>query len=87
MDFPIGTILALFNLQVTPILPIKFQVNWPSGSGEEAEKKDFQDSRHGGHIAFPIGTILAIFALQDTLMLPAKFQVNWASRFRKKSEI
>ena len=36
LGFTIGTILAIFDLRVTPMLPIKFQVNWPFGSGEEA---------------------------------------------------
>ena len=27
-----------FYLQVTLMLPTKFQVNWPFGSGEEAKK-------------------------------------------------
>ena len=27
LGFPIGTILAIFNLQVTPMVPIKFKVN------------------------------------------------------------
>ena len=44
------------------MLPSKFGVNWPFGSGEEA-KIDFQDGGHGGHLGFPIGTILAIFDL------------------------
>ena len=40
LGFPIGTILAiLFYLQVTPMLPTKFQVNWPFHSGEEAKNK------------------------------------------------
>ena len=26
--------LAIFDLQVTPLLPIKFQVHWPFGLGE-----------------------------------------------------
>ena len=30
-----GTILAIFDLQVTQIPPIKFRVNWHFGSGEE----------------------------------------------------
>ena len=30
-------ILDIFYLQVTPILPLKFQVNRPFGSGEEAK--------------------------------------------------
>ena len=76
LGFPIGTILAIFNLQVTLMLPSKFGVNWPFGSGEEA-KIDFQDGSHGGHLGFPIGTILAIFDLQVTLMVPSKFGVNW----------
>ena len=50
------------------MLPSKFGVNWPFGSGEEA---------NGGHLGFPIGMILATFDLQVTLMLPSKFGVNW----------
>ena len=57
------------------MLPTKFRVNWPFGSGEEA--KDFQDGCHGGHLGYPIGTILAIFDLQVTPMSPTKFGVNW----------
>ena len=33
------TILAIFDLQVTPMLPCKFGVNWPFGSGEEAKNR------------------------------------------------
>ena len=33
LGFPIGTIVAIFDLQVTPVLPIKYQVNWPRGVG------------------------------------------------------
>ena len=43
-----------FYLQVTPMLPIKFQVNWFFGLGE-AKTIDFQDGGHGGHLGFPIG--------------------------------
>ena len=75
LGFPIGTILAIFDLQVTLMLPSKFGVNRPFGS-EEA-KKDFQDDGHGGRLGFPIGTILAIFDLQVTPMPPTKFEVNW----------
>ena len=66
-------ILAIFDLQVTSMLPTKFGVNWPFGSGEEV-KIDFQD---GGHLGILIGTILVIFVLQVTLMLPTKYRVNW----------
>ena len=38
LGFLIGTILAIFDLQVTPMLPRKFEVNWPFDSGEEAKK-------------------------------------------------
>ena len=58
------------------MLPSKFGVNWPFGSGEEVKNR-FQDGCHGGHLGFPIGTTLAIFDLQVTLMLPGKFGVNW----------
>ena len=27
------TILAIFDLQITPMLPTKFRVNWPRGVG------------------------------------------------------
>ena len=72
LRFPIRTILANIDLQVTPILPTKFRVNWPFCSGEEA-KIGFQD---GHHLGFPIGTILAIFDLQVSPMFPTKFKVN-----------
>ena len=37
LGFPIETIFASFYLQVTLMLPIKFQVNWRFGSGEETK--------------------------------------------------
>ena len=36
---PISMILAIFDLQDTPMLPSKFGVNWPFGSGEEAKNR------------------------------------------------
>ena len=51
LGFPVGTILAIFDLQVTlmlptmiqvvPMLPTKFQVTWPFGSVEEEVKNRF----------------------------------------------
>ena len=32
-----GMILAILDLQVTPMLPTKFQVHWPFGSGGETK--------------------------------------------------
>ena len=69
LGFPIGMILATFDLQVTPMFPTKFRVNWHFGLGEEA--------KNGGHLGFRIGKILAIFDLHVTPMLPSKFGVNW----------
>ena len=37
--FTIGMILSIFDLQVTPMLPTKFGVNWPFGLGEEAKNR------------------------------------------------
>ena len=79
IGFQIGTILAIFDLQVIPMLATKFLVNWPFGSREEV-KRGFQEGRHGGHLGFPIGTILAIFDLHVTLMLLSKFRANWPRR-------
>ena len=39
LGFPIGTILAIFDLQVALMLPSRFGVNWPFGSGEEAKNR------------------------------------------------
>ena len=33
LGFLIETILAIFDLQVTPMLPTKYRVNWPWGVG------------------------------------------------------
>ena len=76
LGFLIGTILAIFYLQITLMLPSKFGVNRPFGSGE-AKKWIFKIAGHGGHLGFQIGTILAIFDLQVTLMFSTKNQVNW----------
>ena len=76
LGFPIGKILAIFNLHVTPMLPIKFEANSPFGSREK-RKIDLQYGRHSGHLGFPIGTILAFFNLQVSPMIPIKFKINW----------
>ena len=68
LDFKYGTILTIFDLQVTPILPTKFQVKQPFGSGEEVQT----DSQDGGHLEFWIRTSLVIFDLQVSPILPTK---------------
>ena len=39
LGFPVRTILAIFDLQVTPMLSTKFHVNWPFDSKEEAKNR------------------------------------------------
>ena len=39
LGFPIGTVLNIFDLQITPILPTKFRVSWPFGSGEKVQNR------------------------------------------------
>ena len=75
LGFPIDMILAIFDPQVTPMLPSKFGIYWPFGSGEEA-KNTCSRWRPWPSWKFDLHD-LAIFDLQDTLMLPSKFEVNW----------
>ena len=75
LGFPIGTILAILNLQVRPMLPTKFRVGF--SVQDKKQNIDFQDGHHGRHLGFLIRMILAIFYLKVTPMLPTKFRVNW----------
>ena len=73
LGFTIGTILAIFYLQITPMLPSKFGDNWPFGSGEEAKNR---------FLRWPPSWIsdrndFSYFDLLVTPMLPSKFGVNW----------
>ena len=76
LGFPIRTILALFDVQVTLKLPTQIWVSWSFYSGEEVKNR-FSRLPHGRHLGFPIGTILAISDLQVTPMFLTKFRVNW----------
>ena len=80
LGFPIRTLLAIFDLQIIPMLPTEFQVNWPI----DQEKKRKMDSEDGRHLGFPIGMVLAIFDLRHP---DASHQVSsWlAFRFRIRS--
>ena len=53
LRFRIGMILAIFDLQVTPIFPNKFRVNQLSVQEENFEK-DFQDDGHSDHLGFSV---------------------------------
>ena len=63
--FLIGTILAIFGVQVTSsFLPSFKSIGLLV---QKAKRKiDFQDGRHGGHLGFPIGTILAILIYKSS---------------------
>ena len=66
-------ILAIFDLQVTPMLPTKFQINWPFSSGEEVQNRfsRWQPSSISYQNDF------SYFDLKVTSMILSKFQVNW----------
>ena len=77
--------LAIFDLQVTPMLPTKFKVNKPFDSGQEAKSRflrwlPWQTSRISDQKDF------SYFDVQVNLMLPTKFRVNWLFQFRRRSE-
>ena len=80
---PIGMILAIFDLQVAPILPTKFRVNWPFGSGEEAQNR-FSRWRPSW---ISERNDLSHFDLQVIQMLPTKFRVNWSWESRLLKQI
>ena len=77
LGFQIGTILADFNLQVTLMLPTKFQVNWPFDSGEEAKNRFSRWLPWWPSWISDQNYFSYFFDLQVILMLPTMFQVNW----------
>ena len=73
--FPIRTALAIFDLQVTLILPTKIQANLPFGSGEEAKSR-FSSWRPRRPSWISDSNKFSNFYLQVSPMLPTKIQVN-----------
>ena len=74
-------ILAIFDLQVTLLLPIKAV---GLSVQEKKRKIDFQDGGHGGHLGYLISTSLAIFDLQVTpILLPSKLVFRFRRRIEK----
>ena len=76
LGYWIRTILAIFDLQVTPMLPTKFQINLPFGSGEEVKNRfsrwqPWQPSWISDQKCF------SYCYQQVTPMLPSVFQVKW----------
>ena len=39
LGFPIRSVLTAFDLQIISILPMKFCVNWPFGSGDKIQNR------------------------------------------------
>ena len=73
LGFPISMILAIFDLQVTPMLPSKFGVNWPFGSGEEAKNRfsrwrpSWISDRHNFSYFWSIGHPVASYQVSSQL--------------------
>ena len=65
-----GMILAIFDLQVIPMLRSFKSIGLLVQ--EKKQKIDFQNCSYGGHLGFQIGMILATFDLQVTLMLSSQ---------------
>ena len=87
LGFLIETIVATFDLQVTLMLPTKFQVSWPFSSGEDA-KIDFKDCCYGGHFGFLNGTVLAFFfTYKSPRCFPPSFLSIGLSVQEKKQKI
>ena len=85
LGVPIKTVYANFDLQVTLMLPTKFRVSWPLGSGEEAKNRfsrwqSWQPSWISDRYEFKY------FHLHVTLMLPTKFRVNWSLGSREEAK-
>ena len=71
LGFPIGMLLATFELKVALILPTKYQVNWKFCSGDEVQ---YRSSRWPPWLSpwISYGMILASFDLQVAPILPTK---------------
>ena len=65
--------LAIFDLQVAPILPTKIRANWLFGSGEEAPNR-FSRWRLWRPLRFPIETILVILIYMSSRCFEPSFE-------------
>ena len=72
LRFLIGTILAIFDLEIILLYSVSFnskrQTVW-----EEKSKTGFQEGDYSGHFGFPISMLLANFHLHVNLLLQRKF--------------
>ena len=81
LGFQSARFKLFLDLQVTLMLPSKFKVNWPFGSGDEAKNR-FSNWRPWLPSWISDRNGLVIFDLQVTPMLPTKFRVNWPRAVR-----
>ena len=72
-------IIANFNLQVTPMLPIKFRVNWTLSSEEEA--------KNSGHLGFLIRTVYLVLIYKSLRCCLPSFESTDLSVQEKKRKI
>ena len=72
LDFGSKRFFATFDLHAVTILPTRFRVSWPFGSGEAAQTRFSRwQTWLLSWICYP--TILSILDLQVVLILPNKF--------------
>ena len=85
LGIPIEMILTVFDLQVAPILPIEFRVNWPLGLRSRISKYIFKKAAVASILYFWYNDI-AIFDQPVTLVIPTKLPVNWSFGSGEKIE-
>ena len=76
LGFPIGTILAIFDLQVSLILPTKFKANWPFSLGVDFRNR-FSRWQPWRTSWISNQNNFSYFWSTSTPVLPIKFRVNW----------
>ena len=77
LGFPIGTIIAIFDLQVTLMLLTKFRVNLLLGLGEEAKNRFSRWLSWRPSWISDWHNFRYFWSTRVILMLPSKFGVNW----------
>ena len=79
-------ILAIFDLQVTPILPVKLSSFESTGlSVQEVFKRDFQDGSRDDHLECLIETVLATFVSWFSLQEKKLKNINIQERFSRQT--
>ena len=74
-------ILAIFDLQVTLMVPSKFGVNWPFGSGEEAKNRFSEEANWSGSALFAIKYANLYQQSGSGYLIGWKLEIGMASKF------